>query len=67
MNEETFVKQIEPIPDHDDLVFVPADYTLGINASSRAYIYFKNQEDIFIFKDKFDGYIFVDTKGRIRR
>lgn len=63
MTEETFLKQIEPIPDHDDFYFVPADWSLLQNASSRAYINFTNQNDIFIFKDKFDGYVFVDSRG----
>ncbi len=30
---------------------------------SRAYINFLNQEDIFTFQDKFDGYVFLDQKG----
>jgi len=64
MTEETFLKQIEPIPEHDYFYFVPADWSLGQNAACRAYIIFTNQEDIFIFKDKFDGYVFVDSKGK---
>lgn len=63
MVEDSFKKQIEPIPDHDFFYYVPADWSLGQNASSRAYINFMNQEDIFIFKDKFDGYVFVDERG----
>ncbi|XP_053685243.1 regulator of nonsense transcripts 3B-like [Sabethes cyaneus] len=63
MDEETFRKQIDPIPDHDDFYFVSGDWSLGKNASSRAYISFIHAEDIFLFKDKFDGYIFVDSKG----
>lgn len=31
---------------------------------SRAYINFKNQEDIVLFRDRFDGYVFVDHKGK---
>uniref|UniRef100_A0A8C0FUF4 UPF3B regulator of nonsense mediated mRNA decay n=1 Tax=Bubo bubo TaxID=30461 RepID=A0A8C0FUF4_BUBBB len=31
---------------------------------SRAYINFKNQEDIVLFRDRFDGYVFVDHKGQ---
>lgn len=62
MTEETFIKQIEPIPDHDHFYFVPADYS-GINSFSRAYLSFVNQGDIYIFKEKFDGYVFVDSKG----
>lgn len=63
MDEETFRKQIDPIPDHDDFYFVSGDWSLGKNASSRAYINFTRAEDIFLFKDKFDGYDFVDAKG----
>lgn len=63
MTEEEFLKQIDPVPDHDYFYFVPADWSLGINATGRAYINFCNQNDIFIFRDKFDGYVFVDTKG----
>ncbi|XP_055602599.1 regulator of nonsense transcripts 3B [Uranotaenia lowii] len=63
MDEETLRKQIEPIPDHEDFYFVSGDWSLGKNASSRAYISFTRTEDIFLFRDKFDGYIFVDSKG----
>ncbi|XP_055311107.1 regulator of nonsense transcripts 3B-like [Sitodiplosis mosellana] len=63
MTEEELLKQIEPIPDHDYFYFVPADWSLGVNATCRAYINFCNQNDIFIFRDKFDGYVFVDKKG----
>lgn len=66
------------------MYFCPADWSLGAEATSRAYIEFKKEEDvssicldvprflnlqllklqIFIFKDKFDGYVFVDsTRG----
>lgn len=30
---------------------------------ARAYINFKNQEDIILFRDRFDGYVFLDNKG----
>lgn len=62
MTEETFLTQIEPIPDHENFYFVPADSS-GINSFSRAYLTFLHQEDIFIFTEKFDGYVFVDSKG----
>lgn len=63
MTEEDFLKQIDPVPEHDYFYFVSADWTLGQNATCRAYINFCQQNDIFIFKDKFDGYVFVDAKG----
>ncbi|XP_059502605.1 regulator of nonsense transcripts 3A isoform X3 [Stegostoma tigrinum] len=31
---------------------------------SRAYINFKNPDDIILFRDRFDGYIFIDNKGQ---
>ncbi|XP_030876906.1 regulator of nonsense transcripts 3A isoform X4 [Leptonychotes weddellii] len=30
---------------------------------SRAYINFRNPDDILLFRDRFDGYIFIDSKG----
>ena len=38
--------------------------SLGPNAFSRAYINFLNYEDVASFRDKFDGYVFVDSKGK---
>lgn len=38
-------------------------FRLGQHAFSRAYINFLISEDIFIFTDKFDGYVFLDSKG----
>lgn len=81
LNEESFIEIISPLPDHLSLYFCPADWSLGAEATTRAYIEFKNEEDvsfefiiicnllylifesfqIFIFRDKFDGYIFVDS------
>lgn len=63
MTEEEFLKQIDPVPQHDYFYFVPADFSLGLNATCRAYINFCQQSDIYIFRDKFDGYVFVDSKG----
>lgn len=63
MTEEEFLNQVAPLPEHDYFYFVPADWTLRQHASSRAYVNFKQQDDIFIFKEKFDGYVFVDGRG----
>ena len=30
---------------------------------ARAYINFKNQDDIVLFRDRFDGYVFIDNRG----
>lgn len=63
MTEEQFLEQISPVPDHDYMYFVNADARLNQYAFSRAYINFTVPEDIFLFKEKFDGYVFLDTKG----
>lgn len=66
MTKECFVEEVSPLPDHNYLWFVEADKSLGQYAFSRAYINFLHQEDIFIFTEKFDGYIFVDAKGKFQ-
>ncbi|KAL6043454.1 hypothetical protein STEG23_020938 [Scotinomys teguina] len=38
-------------------------YTLYPHLYSRAYINFRNPDDILLFRDRFDGYIFVGNKG----
>ncbi|XP_049517903.1 regulator of nonsense transcripts 3A isoform X2 [Dermacentor silvarum] len=63
MTEDQFLEQISPVPESDYMYFVKGDLSLGPHAFSRAYINFVNQDEIFIFKEKFDDYIFVDEKG----
>nr|CAG4651747.1 EOG090X04G9 [Triops cancriformis] len=63
MTEDVFLEQIAPLADNDYFHFVKADMSLGIFAFSRAYINFLNVDDLFIFRDKFDGYVFLDNKG----
>lgn len=63
MTESQFIDQVSPLPEHDYFHFVKADMSLGQNAYSRAYINFTEQNDIFVFREKFDNYVFVDSKG----
>lgn len=42
---ETFKNIISPLPDYNDLYFCPADWTLGGEATTRAYIEFRKEED----------------------
>lgn len=63
MSKDVFLNQVSPLPDFDYIYFVKADISLGEYAFSRAYINFKNPSDIFIFKKKFDNYVFLDAKG----
>lgn len=46
LNAEDFVAAIAPLPDDIDFYFVPADWTLGAEATSLAYIEFKHEEDV---------------------
>ena len=43
--------------------FAKADLSLGQDAFCAAYINFLNQEDVYLFQERFDGYVFVDDKG----
>ncbi|XP_077514409.1 uncharacterized protein LOC144125156 isoform X3 [Amblyomma americanum] len=63
MTEEQFLEQISPVPESDYMYFVKGDKSRGPHAFSRAYINFVNQDEIFIFKEKFDDYVFIDEKG----
>lgn len=66
MTEALFCEQIAvdgKLPANDEFYFVGPDWTLGQNASCRAYINFTNPADIFRFTDSYDGYTFVDSKG----
>lgn len=41
-------------------------FSLYPHLFARAYINFKNQEDIVLFRDRFDGYVFIDNRGMRR-
>ncbi|XP_072332824.1 regulator of nonsense transcripts 3A isoform X6 [Scyliorhinus torazame] len=55
-------EQLHPLPTHDYFEFCAADISLYPHLFSRAYINFKNPDDIILFRDRFDGYIFIDNK-----
>lgn len=63
MTQDQFLEQVSPLPEHDYMYFVKADMSLGQFSFSRAYINFIEQQDIFMFREKFDNYVFVDSKG----
>lgn len=63
MTASEFISAVDPLPDHNYFWFEEADTSLGQHAFSRAYISFKERNDIDLFTDKFDGYVFVDSKG----
>ena len=46
LTAEAFTEAISPLPDLIEFYFVNADWTLGAEATSRAYIEFKTEEDV---------------------
>ncbi|MBN3323776.1 REN3B protein, partial [Atractosteus spatula] len=64
LTKEQLEEQLQPLPEVDYLEFFANDTSLFPHLFSRAYINFKNQEDIMLFRDRFDGYVFIDNKGQ---
>lgn len=46
LSAQNFTEIVSPLPILAEYYFVRADWTLGAEATSRAYIEFKNQEDV---------------------
>ncbi|XP_006639007.2 regulator of nonsense transcripts 3A isoform X2 [Lepisosteus oculatus] len=64
LSKEQLEEQLNPLPAYDYFEFFSADQSLYPHLFSRAYINFKNPEDIVLFRDRFDGYVFIDNKGQ---
>uniref|UniRef100_A0A7N5KIR4 UPF3A regulator of nonsense mediated mRNA decay n=1 Tax=Ailuropoda melanoleuca TaxID=9646 RepID=A0A7N5KIR4_AILME len=62
LTKEQLEEQLRPLPAHDYFEFFTADSSLYPHLYSRAYINFRNPDDILLFRDRFDGYIFIDSK-----
>ncbi|XP_053563648.1 regulator of nonsense transcripts 3A [Bombina bombina] len=62
ISKEQLEEQLHPLPAHDYFEFRTADPSLYPHLFSRAYINFRNPEDILLFRDRFDGFIFIDNK-----
>ncbi|XP_021026525.1 regulator of nonsense transcripts 3A isoform X1 [Mus caroli] len=63
LTKEQLEEQLRPLPAHDYFEVVAADLSLYPHVYSRAYINFRNPDDILLFRDRFDGYIFIGNKG----
>ncbi|KAH8402183.1 hypothetical protein KR009_010391 [Drosophila setifemur] len=65
MTEEQFLDQVGPLSENDSYYFCPADWSLGQEATCRAYIDMshKDNSEVLQFRDRFDGYVFVDNRG----
>ncbi|XP_028292144.1 regulator of nonsense transcripts 3A isoform X2 [Gouania willdenowi] len=64
LSKDQLEEQLSPLPSYDYFEFFPADQSLYPHLFSRAYINFKNTKDIVLFRDRFDGYVFIDAKGQ---
>ncbi|KAM4796392.1 regulator of nonsense transcripts 3A [Rhinophrynus dorsalis] len=64
ISKEQLEEQLHPLPAHDYFEFCTADPSLYPHLFSRAYINFRNPDDILLFRDRFDGFIFIDSKGQ---
>uniref|UniRef100_G3U0F8 UPF3B regulator of nonsense mediated mRNA decay n=1 Tax=Loxodonta africana TaxID=9785 RepID=G3U0F8_LOXAF len=64
LTKEQLLEHLQPMPEHDYFEFFSNDTSLYPHMYARAYINFKNQEDIILFRDRFDGYVFLDNKGQ---
>ncbi|KAM9321247.1 regulator of nonsense transcripts 3A [Gastrophryne carolinensis] len=64
INKEQLEEQLHPLPAHDYFEFCTADPSLYPHLFSRAYINFRNPDDIILFRDRFDGFVFIDSKGQ---
>ncbi|XP_075429490.1 regulator of nonsense transcripts 3B isoform X2 [Ascaphus truei] len=62
LTKEQLEEHLQPLPDHDYFEFFASDSSLFPHLFSRAYINFKSQEDIVLFRDRFDGYVFIDHR-----
>lgn len=63
MNEDDFLKQVAPLPNHDYFCFFEAVPGLGPHSYSRAYINFLDPADMAVFRERFDNYVFLDKDG----
>ncbi|KAK2501782.1 hypothetical protein MC885_019957 [Smutsia gigantea] len=57
-------EHLQPMPERDYFGFFSNDTSLYPHMYARAYINFKTQKDIILFRDRFDGYVFLDNKGQ---
>lgn len=60
-------KQISSLVNKFNLSLLLSSFSLFPHLFARAYINFKNQEDIVLFRDRFDGYVFIDNRGKERQ
>ncbi|OQR72770.1 hypothetical protein BIW11_10172 [Tropilaelaps mercedesae] len=62
--EEELLEQMSPLPEHDSYYFVPAENSMSGNSFCRAYFAFRDHQEVVNFRDKWDGYVFLDERGQ---
>lgn len=65
--EENFLELVGPLASHNYFYFAVGDPKLGKFGYSRAYVNFEVDEDIIVFRDKFDGCPVTDDRGNVYR
>lgn len=63
MTLKSFTEVVEGLPRHNYVYFVKCERPDRPYSFSRAYINFLNFDALVEFKERFDNYVFVDSKG----
>ncbi|CAH8641550.1 unnamed protein product [Schistosoma bovis] len=63
LSADDFIRIVDPLPSHTYFRFCGADDSLGGLGLTRVYITFNDIDSLFDFKERFDGYIFLDCEG----
>jgi len=63
MKKEELLAQLGPLPEYEGFQFVEADPSTLPWAFARAYLAFSDEGDVLSFRDRFNGYVFVDAAG----
>ena len=63
ITEEKFLDEVSPLPDYSEFYIGRGCTEYKESNFSRAYLTFKNFDDVVSFKNRFDGYVFVNDKG----
>lgn len=62
LSADDFIRIVDPLPSHTYFRFCGADDSLGGLGLTRVYITFNDIDSLFDFKERFDGYIFLDCE-----
>lgn len=63
MQEDEFLKLVSPLPNHDYFSYFESSSGRGAHSFSRAYINFPDQDDMIVFRERYNNYVFLDKDG----